>query len=111
MKNTSRPRIDYTHLDATIEALHEMAGNEDAIHANEYDPKVIERAAMYLEAYAEKMADNKLYHKKQQVKRNIALKALEKMLSADEMKEIDRQADIAIGNIHTPEEAEEADVE
>lgn len=96
---TNRTRMDMSRLESTIDELHSFFGS-DGSTPKELDKKVIGDAIYYLEFFFDKYENNKLYHAKQNAKKNLAMKLMKQQLSPDELRELDRQADIAIGNIH-----------
>lgn len=98
-----RTRTDFTHLETTIEALQHTLDTADSEAPEFLGKEDNERALEYLRYLDEFLADRRDYHKKQNVKKRIAMETLKKMLSPDELKEIDRAASRAIGDL-TPED-------
>lgn len=97
-----RTNMDFSELEQTIESLHDYAGGDhDEISLS---PQSAEKAALYLEWLSEFLENRRLYHKKQNTKKNLAVKAMKKLLSRDELVELDREADRLIGNVHNPDE-------
>lgn len=89
-KNT-REKMDFSELEQTIDRLHEIAGDPTDVPPSLQQRKACETAAKYLEWLSEKQENNRLYHKKQNLKKRELERAAMKMLSADELKEIERQ--------------------
>jgi len=95
--NGKRTNMDFTRLESTIEQLHEVYGS-DGSTPNSIANHTLENAIYYLEYLEESITNRKLYHKKQNAKKAIATRIIKSLLSQDELAEIDRQADVAIGN-------------
>lgn len=101
--NGSRPKMDLSGLEAAIEQLHNLVGDPDSdgIFGTDH-MELLEAVVKYLEYFSEKTENNRLYHKKQNVKKRLAEQMLKKMLSADELKSLDEQAAAEIGDIRNP---------
>ena len=98
--NSKRTNMDFSRLEETIERLHFANGKHNEGPAKAVENHIVQDAILYLEWLSEMLENRKLYHKKQNKKKQLALKTLQALMSKDELREIDRQADIAIGNIH-----------
>lgn len=103
--NGQRQRMDLSNLEATIEHLHSTIGG-DVHRSAVVEKKWLEQAVTYLEYLSEKTENNRLYHKKQNKKKQIAYKMLKQLMSKDELQAIDKQAALAIGDT-TAEDSEE----
>lgn len=101
--NTLKKKMDFTKLEGVIERLHEIAGSEEGITPTEAE---LSTAITYLEWLAEFLEDRRMYHKKQSVKKNMAVKLLKTMLSKEELAEVDRQVAKEIGDLHSADDAE-----
>lgn len=88
-----KPRMDFSKLEETIEALHELAGS----NVEQRVSSVAEQAAIYLEWMSEWLEDRKIYHKKQNLKNKTVKELVLRMLSKDEIANLDRQVDIKLG--------------
>jgi len=97
MKSNGRSKMDLTGLDECIEVLHEYAGRE--LVEPPLDQKTAERAAALLEYFAEKTANNRLYHKRQNLKQKEFARLFKQMSSPDELKEVERRVNKELGDV------------
>lgn len=101
--NGTRKQMDFTGLEEVIEELHGVYGADLSSHGS-VRKETIKQALNYLEWLDDFVQNRRLYHKKQNQKKAIAMKAIKSLLSKEELDEIDRQASRAIGAVHENEE-------
>jgi|SRR5262245_34235307 len=96
---TTRTRMDLSRLNECIEALHAYAGDDTEEEAGCLPHATAEQAAVYLEHFAEKEANNKLYHKRQNMKQREFVRLAKQMMSRDEQESVERAVNKQLGDV------------
>ncbi len=97
-----KTRMDFSRLETTLEQLQNMVGEPEQL----IPERLLTDALYYLEYLQDSLADRTAYHKKHNAVQKLRLKEIKRLLSADELREIDRRARISIGDV-TPEDLAE----